>query len=83
MDHFDELCRKLGLLEALGDAEMKRQRFFADPVGAGVLRRGTFLGWFAALLEGGDAVAAPPPPPRRTAPPADRPPPPPPVAARA
>ena len=42
--------------EVLGDAEMTRQRFFADPAGSGVLRRGTFLGWFAALLEGGDGV---------------------------
>ena len=75
MAHFDALCEKLGLKEVLGDAEMKRQRFFADPVGAGVLRRGTFLGWFAALLEGSDAVA-PPPPPRAKA--ADAPPPPPP-----
>ncbi|CAH0378527.1 unnamed protein product [Pelagomonas calceolata] len=52
MNHFDELCEKLGLRDVLGQAEMDRQRFFADPGGHGVLRRGTFLGWFAALLEG-------------------------------
>jgi len=52
MKHFDELCDKLGLLTVLGQAEMDRQRFFADPGSIGVLRRGTFLGWFAALLEG-------------------------------
>ena len=48
MNHFDELCEKLGLRDVLGQAEMDRQRFFADPGGHGVLRRGTFLGWFAA-----------------------------------
>ena len=75
MRYIQFTCEKLGLKEVLGDAEMKRQRFFADPVGAGVLRRGTFLGWYAALLEGSDAVA-PPPPPRAKA--GDAPPPPPP-----
>ena len=50
--HFDELCKKLGLQDVLGQAEMDRQRFFADPGSIGVLRRGTFLGWFAVLLEG-------------------------------
>ncbi|KAJ8599011.1 hypothetical protein CTAYLR_007679 [Chrysophaeum taylorii] len=64
MAHFDELVDRLGLSEVLGEDEMQRQRFFADPVGAGVLRRGAFLGWFAALLEGSDSRAAPNPPSR-------------------
>ena len=54
MAHFDELTKRLGLQGVLGDDEMRRQRYFADPVGSGRLRRGTFLGWFAALLEGKD-----------------------------
>ena len=61
MTYFDELCDKLGLMDVLGDAEMTRQRFFADPVGSGVLRRGTFLGWFAALLEGSEIPPPVPP----------------------
>ena len=44
MNHFDELCEKLGLRDVLGQAEMDRQRFFADPGGHGVLRPGAALG---------------------------------------
>lgn len=50
MQHFDELVDRLGLRDILSDEEMQRQRFFADPVGAGVLRRGAFLGWFAVRV---------------------------------
>ena len=52
MRFFDELADRLGLRRVLGEEEMQRQRFFADPVGTGYLKRGAFLGWFAALLEG-------------------------------
>lgn len=50
MSHFDELVDRLGLRDVLGEVEMQRQRFFADPVGSGVLRRGAFLGWFAVRI---------------------------------
>ena len=56
MKYFDSLAERLGLRRVLGDDEMQRQRFFADPVGAGVLKRGAFLGWFAALLESPDIM---------------------------
>mmetsp|Transcript_15972 Transcript_15972/g.19450 ORF Transcript_15972/g.19450 Transcript_15972/m.19450 type:complete len:643 (-) Transcript_15972:219-2147(-) len=71
MTFFDELIDHLGLRDVLGDEEIQRQRFFADPTGSGNLKRGSFLGWFAALLEGSAKAGmhhrrARPPPPSRS-----------------
>ena len=52
MNHFDELCEKLGLRDVLGQAEMDRQRFFADPAATACCGGGRSSEWFAALLRG-------------------------------